>query len=1002
MVSPAQAPGTDLEPVIKEMTRGYDLTVQLHCILLASKSETRSMTLDLVEKILRAFKASIDALKPQNQNRSTNVGRVDQVKENPQPKPSKNVAVSPSDNNGEDGGGENSRNCIYSLERRKGKDDSWKTVTSTPHHDGYQWRKYGEKKIRGTVFPRCYYRCTYLHDQNCQATKQVQQLNSEDPPMFDVTYNRKHTCYNVSSLNKNGEGGAPPSKDGFTTCINFGAVDMDDDDDEVTIVSSSSTNSREMDPAVLRQLNQDATKRQRINPTVGTTQQLVRPNIPPVGPSPSPSGVTTMRSASPPVQPVPTVREDTNMESALLRHLNQEATEMLRRTSSVMAPTPLSVAGPTPLSAVGPTAYSSATPTSVGPSSSVRATVRSQMPPVLSFTANRQDMALDPSLMRHMSQEAIKRTRTGSNFGVIPPAVVGPAPRPHHSTSFPPFLFSNPRFDRSMSQNGSSIESLFTLPSENPNGSRVKRSLSDNRIQMESSSRGSLTQRLPNSNEMEGVYTLSSMDMLPVTNMSKPNSSRSDKPPPTDINLANPNSPNPNSSNPYSRFRSLLRSRSQMEGALNMSPMDKRLFLETALANAPNANASNANANAPNANANASNAKANEIDNNKNEAIPSVSSMEKLTDVCTVNPDTNENVENRTLLENPSQKENPNSNENEMEAVLSLSSNRSSDKNPNSIGMELSLSSVERSHTTKGVVNKSLPQSRGEMEGVLSLSSMERSADASNATKPDLRGEMASILTLASVEDSTPRNSENPNTIRGEKSLATEKNSIENHGQMEGVSNQGQRERSSESNLRESNPSQMQYRSVSSIKRLPNANSLRHRQILLELNLPPRSPMLPTEQPPPPLSPPPPPLSPPPPPPPPPLSPPPPPPLPPSMPETRSNEEIAQLEATVAELRSKLEHSKVEAVSTKEKVTTLEAQMLAIKSATEAWQKIMAEEASKRVAEAVSRFTSTLTAGPSEASRRTEILFPGAEDDDDDDCRVVEAPSLLSQLEKKK
>lgn len=435
--------------------------------------------------------------------------------------------------------------------------------------------------------------------------------------------------------------------------------------------------------------------------------------------------------------------------------------------------------------------------------------------------------------MRHMSQEAIKRMRTGSNFGVIPPPVVGPAPRPRHSTSFPPFLFSNPRFDRSMSQNGTSIESLFTLPSENPNGSRVKRSLSDNRIQMESSSRGSLTQRLPNSNEMEGVYTLSSMDMLPVTNMAKPNSSspnssRSDKTPQTDINSTNPNSPNPNSSNPYSRFRSLLRSRSQMEGALNMSPMDKRLFLETALANTPNANA-----NAPNANA-----KANEIDNNKNEAMPSVSSMEKSTDVCTVNPDTNENEENRTLLKNQSKKENPNSNENEMEAVLSLSSNRSSDKNPNSIGIELSLSSVERSHTTKGVVNKSLPQSCGEMEGVLSLSSMERLTDTSNATKPDSRIEMASILTLASVEDSTHRNSENPNTNRGEKSLATEKNShelnsTENHGQMEGVSNQGQRERSTESNLMEPNPSQMESTSVSSIKRLPNANSLRHHQILL-------------------------------------------------------------------------------------------------------------------------------------------------------------------------
>jgi WRKY DNA -binding domain len=91
---------------------------------------------------------------------------------------------------------------------------------------------------------RCYYRCTYLHDQNCQATKQVQQLNSDDPPLFDVTYNRRHTCYNVSSLKQNGE--CPPqSKDGYSTCIVFGTFDKDDDDDDkVTIVASSSTNSR--------------------------------------------------------------------------------------------------------------------------------------------------------------------------------------------------------------------------------------------------------------------------------------------------------------------------------------------------------------------------------------------------------------------------------------------------------------------------------------------------------------------------------------------------------------------------------------------------------------------------------------------------------------------------------------------------------------------------------------------------------------------------------------
>jgi hypothetical protein len=64
MVSAVQSPPLDLDPAIKEMTRGYDLAVQLHCILLAQKPETRSMTLDLAEKIVRAFKTSLDVLKP--------------------------------------------------------------------------------------------------------------------------------------------------------------------------------------------------------------------------------------------------------------------------------------------------------------------------------------------------------------------------------------------------------------------------------------------------------------------------------------------------------------------------------------------------------------------------------------------------------------------------------------------------------------------------------------------------------------------------------------------------------------------------------------------------------------------------------------------------------------------------------------------------------------------------------------------------------------------------
>ncbi|PAN27832.1 hypothetical protein PAHAL_5G111600 [Panicum hallii] len=66
--------------------------------------------------------------------------------------------------------------------------------TYAPYHDGYQWRKYGQKMIRGNTYPRCYYRCTFHQDHGCPATKHVEQSNSQDPPLFRVIYTNEHTC----------------------------------------------------------------------------------------------------------------------------------------------------------------------------------------------------------------------------------------------------------------------------------------------------------------------------------------------------------------------------------------------------------------------------------------------------------------------------------------------------------------------------------------------------------------------------------------------------------------------------------------------------------------------------------------------------------------------------------------------------------------------------------------------------------------------------------------
>ncbi|KAG6487432.1 WRKY transcription factor 55-like [Zingiber officinale] len=62
-----------------------------------------------------------------------------------------------------------------------------------PPDDGYTWRKYGQKDILNSRFPRSYYRCTHKSFHGCPAKKQVQRLHN-DPSVFEVTYRGTHTC----------------------------------------------------------------------------------------------------------------------------------------------------------------------------------------------------------------------------------------------------------------------------------------------------------------------------------------------------------------------------------------------------------------------------------------------------------------------------------------------------------------------------------------------------------------------------------------------------------------------------------------------------------------------------------------------------------------------------------------------------------------------------------------------------------------------------------------
>ncbi|RYR10424.1 hypothetical protein HN873_050791 [Arachis hypogaea] len=61
------------------------------------------------------------------------------------------------------------------------------------HEDGYSWRKYGQKDILGSKYPRSYYRCTFRNTKDCWATKQVQR-SEDNPNIFEITYKGSHTC----------------------------------------------------------------------------------------------------------------------------------------------------------------------------------------------------------------------------------------------------------------------------------------------------------------------------------------------------------------------------------------------------------------------------------------------------------------------------------------------------------------------------------------------------------------------------------------------------------------------------------------------------------------------------------------------------------------------------------------------------------------------------------------------------------------------------------------
>ncbi|KAL6642019.1 hypothetical protein ACP70R_020200 [Stipagrostis hirtigluma subsp. patula] len=198
----------DREGAVREVAQVYELIkihqplLLLHCSSSQPPSPANQLAQTLLGEALRALNVALSVMKQPAASTATASPATPRVKSEAQLSSSGLAEAADSEAmTSTPRRGKRRRSVIEAKNT-----SSWATLTTVPYEDGYEWRKYGEKRINGTQFTRNYFRCTYKDDRGCQATKHIQQKDNSDPPMFQVTYNNEHTCNcttNTSTNNKN-------------------------------------------------------------------------------------------------------------------------------------------------------------------------------------------------------------------------------------------------------------------------------------------------------------------------------------------------------------------------------------------------------------------------------------------------------------------------------------------------------------------------------------------------------------------------------------------------------------------------------------------------------------------------------------------------------------------------------------------------------------------------------------------------------------------------------
>ncbi|CAN0896490.1 Probable WRKY transcription factor 3 [Linum grandiflorum] len=107
-------------------------------------------------------------------------------------------------------------------------------VVDKPADDGYKWRKYGQKQVKGSEFPRSYYKCTHL---KCPVTKKVER--SLEGQVTEIIYKGQHNHQPPQSTKRgkdqgNVEFGSKERKDQESSQVTTERLSVSSDSDAET------------------------------------------------------------------------------------------------------------------------------------------------------------------------------------------------------------------------------------------------------------------------------------------------------------------------------------------------------------------------------------------------------------------------------------------------------------------------------------------------------------------------------------------------------------------------------------------------------------------------------------------------------------------------------------------------------------------------------------------------------------------------------------------------